>query len=131
MDFDLDHDSEGLTRSISRRPLTDQEKEWVNAILQTNQSWADVSLGEIFADGECTCGCRTVHLSRPLQPQNARTAHLLHETVGVMWIFTELGKTIGVILHAKYGSLGELEVLYQESAEPWPSNWREVRRKFL
>lgn len=82
IDFDLDHDSSGLTRPVPRRPLTEQEKEWVNAILQINKTWADVTLGEIYVDAECTCGCHTVHLERLAQPQNAITAHLLHETVG-------------------------------------------------
>ena len=80
-------------------------------------------------DGECTCGCRTVHLERPTEPQNPRTAGLLIENVGMMWIFTEMDKAIGITLHAKYGSLGELEVVYQENSEPWPSTWREVSRK--
>jgi len=131
LNFDLDYDSMGLTRPVPRRPLTEQEKEWINAILQTNKLWADVSLLEIYVDAECTCGCHTVHLDRPPQPQNASTAHLLHETVGMMWIVTELGKTIGITLHAKYGSLGELEVVYQENTEPWPTAWREVSRKFV
>jgi hypothetical protein len=131
IDFDLDYDSTGLTRPVPRRPLTEQEKGWINAILQTNKAWADVTLGEIYVDAECTCGCHTVHLERPTQPQNASTAHLPHETVGMMWIITELGKTIGITLHAKYGSLGELEVVYQENTEPWPSTWHEVSRKFL
>lgn len=131
IDFDLDHDSTGLTRPVLRRPLTEQEKEWVNAILQTNKTWADVNLAEIYVDAECTCGCHTVHLERPAQPQNAKTAHLAHETVGMMWIITERGKTVGITLHAKYGSLGELEVVYQENAERWPPTWHEVSRKFL
>ena len=82
-------------------------------------------------DGECGCGCHTVHLERPLQPQNARTADLFIENVGMMWIITDLRKTIAIGLHAKKGSLSELEVVYQENAEPWPSTWREVSRKFL
>jgi hypothetical protein len=130
LSFDLDYDSEGLTRPV-RRELTAQEKEWINAILQTNKVWADVTIGDIYVDGECTCGCRTVHLERPSQPQNARTANLFIENVGMMWIVTELGKTIEIILHAKNGSLGELEVIYQANTEPWPSTWREMSRKFL
>ena len=131
IDFDLDHDSTGLTRPVARRALTEQEKEWVNAILQTNKAWADVIPGEIYVDAECTCGCHTAHLERPAQPQNAKIAHLSHETVGMMWIITELGKTVGITLHAKYGYLGELEVVYQENTEPWPPSWREASRKFL
>ncbi len=49
----------------------------------------------------------------------------------MMWIITELGKTVGTTLHAKYGSLGELEVVYQENTELWPPTWREMYRKFL
>jgi hypothetical protein len=128
LSFDLDYDSEGLTRPV-RRALTGQEKEWINAILQSNEMWADVTIGDVHVDGECTCGCRTVHLERPPHPQNARTADLFIENVGMMWIITELGKTIGITLHAKNGSLGELEVVYQENTEPWPSTWREVSRK--
>lgn|SRR5690348_13731009 len=130
-DFDIDYDSQGLTRSVPRRLLTEQEKEWINAILQTNKRWADVALGEIYVDAECTCGCHTVHLERPPQPQNGKTAHLSHETVGMLWIVTELGKLIGITLHAKRGSLGELEVVYQENSEPWPACWHEVSRKFF
>jgi hypothetical protein len=130
LDFDLDYDSEGLTRP-ARRPLTEQEKEWINAILQANKMWVDVTIGDIYVDGECTCGCHTVHLERPSQPQNARTADVFHETVGMMWVFTDAGKVIGITLHAKRGSLGELEVVYQENTEPWPSTWRETSRKLV
>ncbi len=130
LDFDLDYDSEGLTRP-ARRQLTEQEKEWINAILQANKMWADVTIGDIYVDGECTCGCRTVHLERPAQPQNARTAHLFLENVGMIWIFTDAAKVIGITLHAKKGSLGELEVVYQENTEPWPSTWRETSRKIV
>jgi len=48
--FDLDHDSTGLTQPVPRRPLTVQEREWANAILQTNKAWADVTLGDIVSD---------------------------------------------------------------------------------
>jgi hypothetical protein len=126
--FDLDYDSIGLTRP-ARRNLTSQEKEWINSILRANAMWADVTIRNIYVDGECTCGCRTVHLERPTEPQNPRTAGLLIENVGMMWIFTEMDKAIGITLHAKYGSLGELEVVYQENSEPWPSTWREVSRR--
>jgi hypothetical protein len=128
--FDLDYDSEGLTRPVSREP-TEQEKEWINAIVHRNKKWADVTVGDIYVDGECACGCHTIHLERPTQPQNPRTADLFIENVGMMWVFTDLGTVIGITLHAKQGSLGELEVVYQENTEPWPSSWREVSRKFL
>lgn len=131
MDFDLNRDSTGLTRPVPRRALTEQETEWINALLQTNKSWADVALEEIHVDAECTCGCHTAHLEGRPHPQNSRTAHPPHETVGMMRIMTELGKAIGITLHAKYGSLGELEIVYQENGEPWPSAWREASRKFL
>jgi hypothetical protein len=49
----------------------------------------------------------------------------------MMWIFTDVGKVIGITLHAKKGSLGELEVVYQENTEPWPSTWRETSRKIV
>ncbi len=39
IDFDLDRDSTGLTLPVPRRPLTGQEEEWINAILQTNKAW--------------------------------------------------------------------------------------------
>ena len=50
-DFDIDYDSQGLTRSVPRRLLTEQEKEWINAILQTNKRWADVALGNLCRRG--------------------------------------------------------------------------------
>jgi hypothetical protein len=130
MNFDLDYDSQGLSRPETRE-LTGQEKEWINSILQSNKGWADVTIGDIRVDGACTCGCRTVHLERPLQPQNARAADLRVENVGMMWLITDLGKSIGIGLHAKYGSLGELGVVYQENAEPWPAAWKEVSRRIL
>jgi len=130
MNFDLDYDSEGLTRPVVRE-LTTQEREWINSILQLNKVWADVTIADVRVDGECTCGCRTIHLGRPLSPQNARTAALPLENVGMMWVITETGKTIGIGLNAKHGSLGELEVVYQENTEPWPSTWKEVSRKVL
>jgi hypothetical protein len=130
MNFNLDCDSEGLTRPVTRG-LTAQEEEWINSILQSNTMWSDVTIGDIRVDGVCTCGCHTVHFERPLRPQNPRTANLSIENVGMMWLITDLGKTIGIGLNAKDGSLAELEVVYEENAEPWPSTWHEVSRKFL
>ena len=51
-------------------PLTEQEKEWINAILQTNKAWADVTLGEIYMDVGCTCGCL---LERPRARERTRS----------------------------------------------------------
>lgn len=129
-EFDLDHDSVGLTRPASR-DLTELEIGWINAILEKHPVWSDVSISNVRVDGECTCGCRTVHFTRPDRPQNPRTAHLFHETIGFMWISTEEGGLIGITLHAKLGSIGELEVVYNENADPWPAAWREVSRKLI
>lgn len=120
----------GLTRP-TRRPISEQEKEWIHTILQSNPEWADVTVGDLWVDSECTCGCRTVHLEHPPQPQNPKKQDQHDEHVGEIWIYTEQGKRISVGLFARYGPLCELEVVYEEGSEPVPSAWREVSRRVL
>jgi hypothetical protein len=122
-----DYDSQGLTRPVDR-PVTGQEKQWIASILQTHPAWADVMADDLSVDGECTCGCRTVHFRHPAQPQNPKRVSVDGENIGEIWIDTDQGQTISISLHARHGTLCELEVV-NESGGPVPQTWREVSRK--
>jgi len=126
--FHEDYDYSGLMKA-TRRPVTEQEKEWIGSILQSNTEWADVAVGDLVVDGECTCGCRTVHLHHSTEPQNPKHKDRPKEHVGEIWISTDIGKTIAVGLFARSGTLCELEVVCEQGTEPMPSLWHEVSRK--
>jgi hypothetical protein len=126
--FHEDYDYSGLMKPISR-PISGQEGEWISTILQSNKDWADVAIGDLSVDGECACGCRTVHLRHTSEPQNPKHKDQAREHVGEIWIDTDSGKTIAVGLYARSGTLCELEVVYEQGTEPMPSSWREVSRK--
>ena len=123
-----DYDHAGLTKPV-RRPITAQEKEWINTLVLANKDWADATIGNLFVDGECACGCRTIHLEHSAEPQNPKTKHLDWDHVGEIWIYTDEGKRISIGLFSKNGTLCELEVVCEEGTEPMPSTWREVSRK--
>jgi len=104
MAIHADYDSEGLTRP-AHRPLTEQEREWVSTLLQSNPEWSDVTGGDLWVDGECICGCHTVHLEHSPEPQNPKTQNRDIEHVGEMLLYTEEGKRITVALFARRGTL--------------------------
>src|SRR5215471_37850 len=64
-----DHSS--YVRLPARKP-TRQEEDWIREIVSSNSHWADTDLGDLRIVGECTCGCRSVVLEDPAQPQNPR-----------------------------------------------------------
>lgn len=122
------YDHTQLTKPTNR-PLTPRETEWINSILLANTNWADATVGELLANGECTCGCQTIHIGHSPEPQNPKVRHLDWEHVGEIWIYTEEGKCINVGLFAKNGTLCELEVVCEQGTEPVPTSWRERSRK--
>ena len=108
-----------------RRPLTEQERSWVNEILSASKRWANVSAGELFAIGRCPCGfCRTIQLERPSHPQNPRVTG--YGRIGDIDIHTEAGDVITVALYAKDGSLTDLDILCEFGFKPVPETWKEV-----
>jgi hypothetical protein len=65
-------DVHGSYVEVPRRPLTAQEAEWVRELVLANTQWADVEITDIHAVGECTCGCRSIVLEKPLKAQNPK-----------------------------------------------------------
>ncbi len=112
---------------IPKRPLTDQERGWVNDILSASKEWADVSVGELYAVGVCPCGfCKAIQLEPRMQPENPRARG--HGQIGDIDIHTESGETINVALYAKDGSLTDLDVLCEFGSKVVPDTWKEVGR---
>jgi hypothetical protein len=116
---------------VPRRPPTSQEGAWINEIVLANPAWSDVDLGELFIVAECRCGCRSVVLEAPSQPQNPRFVG--HQgLVGEIELGISLdGKNdvISVLLHFAEGSLSLLEVIWYNFPEPVPSTWKEINRE--
>lgn len=116
---------------VPKRHPTLQEGAWINEIVLANSAWSDVDLGELFIVAECRCGCRSVVLEAPSQPQNLRF-------VGHQGLVGEIelginfnGKidVISVLLYFAEGSLSLLEVIWYNFPEPVPSIWTEVSRE--
>jgi hypothetical protein len=115
---------------VTPRPLTSQEAEWVREIVMSNPQWADADLTNLQVVAECTCGCRSVVLDEPPQPQNAKL--IGHQSlVGEIEIAIKLDEredVITVLLHYAEGSLSLLEVVWYNFPEPVPRTWIEISR---
>ena len=116
---------------ISRRPTTPQEQEWIREIVLSNPQWADAELGDLFVVAACTCGCRSVVIEAPPQPQNPRLVG--HQgLVGAIDLGVRVdGKddVISVLLHFAEGSLSLLEVVWYNFPDPVPPSWTETSRR--
>jgi hypothetical protein len=110
---------------IPRRPLSDEEMEWVRQSLGSRIEFADFLLPQLFAVSKCPCGtCRTVGLE-PLELPKWRgeSGHL-----GGITIETQDHGPIDILLHASDGFLTELEVIWYHFPKPFPESWVEVSR---
>lgn len=111
---------------MEKRPLTEQERSWVSAILSVSKEWADVNVDPLFATGRCPCGkCRSIRLEAPTRPQNPLSKLRL---IGEIDIQTDEGDLLTIMLHARNGSLSELEVINDHSFKAVPERWKEVSR---
>ena len=79
---------------------------------------------------ECDCGCRSVVLEEPSQPQNPKLVG--HQgLVGEISLAVKVNgqdDVISVLLHFAEGSLSLLEVVWYNFPEPVPRSWTEVSR---
>jgi hypothetical protein len=120
----------GSYEKILRRPLTSQETEWSAALVLANPQWADVAITDIYVVAKCTCGCRSVVLEEPPEPQNPKL--IGHQgLVGEIDLTVKINTqddVISVLLHFAEGSLSLLEVVWYNFSEPVPSAWTEVSR---
>jgi len=116
--------------SVPKRHPTSQEGAWINEIVLANPAWSDVALGELLIIAECSCGCRSVVLETPSQPQNprfvARQGLVGEIELGIN--FDGKNDVISVLLHFAEGSLSLLEVIWYNFPEPVPSSWTEINR---
>ena len=111
--------------SIPRRPLTEEEMEWVRLGLRSRKEFANLSIPQLFAVSRCPCGtCRTLGLEPVELPNWKRNSGY----VGGMGIETKDHGPIDILLHAKDGFLVELEVIWYNFPRPFPESWEEVSR---
>lgn len=115
---------------VPRRPPTSQEAGWVRELVLANPQWADVEITDLYVIAERTCGCRSVALGEPPNPQNPK--FLGHQgLVGEIDLRVKVeGKddVISVLLHFADGSLSLLEVVWYNFPDPVPSIWTEISR---
>ena len=115
---------------VEPRPLTAEETDWVRAIVLSNPQWADVELKNLRVVGKCTCGCRSVVLGEPAEPQNPRV--MGHQgPVGQINLTIKLNNhedVVTVLLHFERGSLSLLEVVWYNFPKPVPRSWTEINR---
>ena len=120
----------GSYEKIPGRPLTEQEAAWVNEIVLANPRWADTTITSLRVVAECSCGCRSIALEKPPQPQNPGL--LGHQgLVGEIELCVRThgrDDVIGILLHFAEGSLSLLEVIWYNFPEPVPSEWVEISR---
>jgi hypothetical protein len=111
--------------AIPRRPLSDEEMEWVRQSLSSRKEFADFPLPQLFAVAKCPCGtCRTVGLAPVELPKwKGESGHLGGITIG-----TQDHGPIDILLHANNGSLVEMEVIWYNFPNPFPNSWLEVSR---
>lgn len=117
---------------VPRRPLTEEEHNWVREIVSANPEWADVSLGEMYVIKQCTCGCRSIVFEEPAFVQNPKVSDQ-QDLVGEIDIHVRLesGKDdyVSVLLHHSWGKLTYLEVVWYNFPEPVPAHWSELGRE--
>ena len=116
--------------AVTPRPLTDQELDWIRQIVLSNRLWADVELKNLRVVGKCTCGCRSVVLGEPAEPQNPKVMGY-QGSVGSIDLTIKVNNhedVVTVLLHFERGSLSLLEVVWYNFPEPVPLTWTEVSR---
>lgn len=116
---------------IPTRPVTPQEREWIREIVLSNPQWADAELGDLRVVAACTCGCRSVVIEAPPQPQNPKlVGHQgLVGSIDLGVLVNGKDDTISVLLHFAQGSLSLLEVVWYNFPNPVPSRWTEISRR--
>lgn len=113
---------------IEPRPLTPQERQWIQEILQHNPRWADVDLSGTRVVARCSCGnCQTVYLDNP-EPQNPSLLGT-RGYIGRIEISTTDDFGITVTLDQYDGRLSQLYVDPIDLREPGtrilPKHWQE------
>jgi hypothetical protein len=115
---------------VPRRPLTSQEAARVRKLVLANPEWADVEIADLYAVAECACGCRSIVLEKPPEPQNPKFVGR-QGLVGEIELGVKIqgqDDVISVLLHFTEGSLSLLEVVWYNFPDPIPSVWTEISR---
>jgi hypothetical protein len=110
---------------IPRRPLSEEEMEWVRQSLSSRKEFAEFQLPQLFAVSKCPCGtCRTVGLE-PFELPNWRgeSGHL-----GGITIETKDHGPIDILVYTNKGFLVEMEVIWYYFPKSFPKSWVEVNR---
>jgi hypothetical protein len=98
---------------------------WVTQSLSANKELKDFLAPQLFAVSKCPCGtCRTVGLDPIALPGGQDRSGY----IGGITIETRNHGPISVLLHASYGFLVEMEVIWYNFPKPFPESWDEVSR---
>jgi hypothetical protein len=129
-DFHLIHSSQ---IDIPRRPATDEEAGWISDLASANPVWRDVAGGPFFVVGECRCGCRSIVLDKPTEPQKPwlKERQGLVAEMSVAIQFDGKSDVVSILLHHAGGSLSVLQVIWYNFPDPVPSSWTETSREVL
>jgi hypothetical protein len=116
-------------KAVTPRPLTAQERSWIQEILEHHPRWTDVDIAGIQVVAKCDCGkCRTVYLDSS-SPQNPSVAGTMGYT-GRIEVRTDDDFLITITLDQRDGKLSELYVDPVDLNEPrnriLPEVWRET-----
>ena len=122
--FNREHISRELI-SIPKRPLYEEEMDWVRQSLSSRKEFVNFRVPQLFAISKCPCGtCRTVGLEQIELPNlRGESGHL-----GGITIQTKDHGPIDILLHANKGFLVEMEVIWYYFPRPFPESWMEISR---
>lgn len=118
---------------VESRSLTLREAEFARSLTRISREWANVDSASLRVIAECRCGCQSVMLAEPAEPQN--TTGVGHQgPVGELSlsIRTDHGDdVVSVLLHQAHGSLSLLEIIWYNFPEPVPTEWTELSREVI
>lgn len=116
--------------SVVSRPLSPRETDLIQSLTSINPEWAGVEPTSLRVIAECQCGCQSVVLALPPEPQNCRgVGHQGPIGEISLSIRSERGDDlITVLLHQAEGSLSLLEVVWYNFPDPIPNEWIELSR---
>ena len=124
--------NEVYRKPIEPRPLTEQERGWVQEILESHPDWADVDVSSMEVIAVCGCGkCGTIYFGNKL-PQNPRLQGT-RGYIGRIYINTTNEFFIEITLDQIDGNISELYVNYVDVSPAGdrtsPGLWKELSHK--
>lgn len=118
---------------VESRTLTARETEFAQSLTSVSRGWDHVDVASLRVIAECRCGCQSVMLAKPAEPQNpSGVGHQGPIGELSLSIRTDRGDdAVSVLLHQAEGSLSLLEVIWYNFPDPIPNEWIELRREVV